>query len=43
MLASKWKSGGGPAEPDALKVGQVVGCKISNLDPAQKRFELELA
>jgi small subunit ribosomal protein S1 len=43
MLASKWKSGGGPAEPDALKVGQVVGCKISNLDPAQKRIELELA
>ena len=27
----------------ALKVGQVVSCKISNLDAAQKRIELELA
>jgi small subunit ribosomal protein S1 len=44
MLASKWKSGGGgAAASEALKVGQVVGCKISGLDPAQKRIELELA
>ena len=43
MLASKWKSGGGPAAAEALKVGQIVSCKISNLDPGQKRIELELA
>jgi small subunit ribosomal protein S1 len=43
MLASKWKSGGGSqAEPNALKVGQVISCKISSLDAAQKRIELEL-
>lgn len=44
MLANKWKSGGGGATAtEALKVGQVISCKISNLDAAQKRIELELA
>ncbi len=43
MLASKWKSGGAPAVAEGLKVGQIVSCKITNLDPAQKRIELELA
>ena len=43
MLASKWKSGGGAPVAEGLKVGQVISCKISNLDPSQKRIELELA
>ncbi len=43
MLASKWKSGGGPTAAEGLKVGQVVTCKISNLDASQKRIDLELA
>ncbi|HEV2202041.1 MAG TPA: S1 RNA-binding domain-containing protein [Bryobacteraceae bacterium] len=44
MLQSKWKSGGGMSStPDALKVGQLVDCKISGLDAGQKRVDLELA
>jgi small subunit ribosomal protein S1 len=43
MLANKWKSGGGPPAAEGLKVGQVISCKISNLDAAQKRIELELS
>lgn len=44
MLQSKWKSGGATSStPDALKVGQVVDCKIGGLDAGQKRVDLELA
>ena len=46
MLATKWKSGGGgggESPSSSLKVGQVVSCKISGLDPGQKRIDLELA
>jgi len=44
MLAQKWKTGGGTeASPDALSAGQVRSFRITSLDPAQKRIELELA
>jgi small subunit ribosomal protein S1 len=44
MLAQKWKTGGATeASPDALRAGQVRSFRITSLDPAQKRIELELA
>jgi small subunit ribosomal protein S1 len=44
MLASKWKTGGGAAEvPEGLRAGQVRSFRITGLDPAQKRVEVELA
>jgi len=44
MLASKWKTGGGPSPAaSTLKVGQVITCRISGLEAGQKRIELELA
>jgi small subunit ribosomal protein S1 len=44
MLAQKWKTGGGTeAGPDAPRAGQVRSFRITSLDPAQKRIELELA
>jgi small subunit ribosomal protein S1 len=43
MLSTKWKSGGGESPSSSLKVGQVIGCKISGLDAGQKRIDLELA
>ena len=49
MLAAKWKGGGqgdpgskGP-EKNAIKPGQIRTFKISNLDPQQKRIQLEVA
>jgi small subunit ribosomal protein S1 len=43
MLASKWKSGGGAeAASEAPKSGQIRDFKISSVDPASKRIELEL-
>lgn len=43
MLAQKWKTGGGAqASPDALRAGQVRSFRITSVDPAQKRIELEL-
>jgi small subunit ribosomal protein S1 len=44
MLAQKWKSG--PAvstAPSAVHEGEIRSFRITNLDPAQKRIELELA
>jgi small subunit ribosomal protein S1 len=44
MLAQKWKSG--PAvtsSPNAVREGEIRSFRITNLDPAQKRIELELA
>jgi small subunit ribosomal protein S1 len=44
MLQQKWKSGGGEAAvSDAPKAGQVRSFKVLNVDPAQKKIELELA
>jgi hypothetical protein len=44
MLAQKWKTGRGTeASPDALRASQVRSFRITSVDPAQKRIELELA
>jgi len=44
MLASKWKTGGGTAAaPEGLRAGQVRSFRVTGLDPAQKRVEVELA
>jgi small subunit ribosomal protein S1 len=46
MLAERWKSGGSAGEgpsPDVLKPGQVRQFKIVNLDPGQKRIDVEIA
>jgi small subunit ribosomal protein S1 len=43
MLAAKWKSGGaGEAAAEPLKAGQIRTFKISSVDPATKKIELEL-
>ena len=44
MLAAKWKGGGASAgKGEPLRAGQVRSFRISKLDPAQKRIDLELA
>ena len=45
MLAAKWKSGGGgtDAKDGGLRVGQVRQFRITGLDAANKRIDLELA
>ena len=44
MLATKWKSGpSAPTATDTVKSGQVRSFRITNVDAAQKRIELELA
>jgi small subunit ribosomal protein S1 len=44
MLAQKWKSGpSAPSGPSAVRAGEVRSFRITNLDAAQKRIELELA
>jgi small subunit ribosomal protein S1 len=45
MLQARWKSGASPtaAKPDASSAGQIRSFRISKLDPAAKRIELELA
>jgi small subunit ribosomal protein S1 len=45
MLQSRWKSGGSPitAKPDASSAGQIRSFRISKLEPATKKIELELA
>jgi small subunit ribosomal protein S1 len=44
MLSQKWKTGGGKAAgDDAPRAGQVRSFRITSVDPAQKRIELELA
>jgi hypothetical protein len=46
MLSAKWKQGGGSAstggKPPA-RAGEIRSFRISNLDPAKKLIELELA
>jgi small subunit ribosomal protein S1 len=45
MLQSRWKSGASPtaAKADASSAGQIRSFRISKLDPASKKIELELA
>jgi len=45
MLQSRWKSGASPiaAKPNASSAGQIRSFRISKLDPASKKIELELA
>ncbi len=45
MLSAKWKSGaaGASASREAVRAGQVRSFRITLLDPAQKRIEVELA
>ncbi len=44
MLAQKWKSGPSvSSSPSAVRAGEVRSFKITNLDAAQKRIDLELA
>jgi small subunit ribosomal protein S1 len=45
MLQQRWKSGASPiaAKPDASSTGQIRSFRISKLDPAAKKIELELA
>ena len=44
MLAQKWKSGPSvSSSASAVKAGEVRSFKITNLDAAQKRIDLELA
>jgi hypothetical protein len=44
MLSQRWKSGGAgdAAVAEAPRAGQVRSFKISSIDVAQKRIELEL-
>lgn len=46
MLTAKWKTGGGAgpstAGPEPLKPGQIRSFRITLLDPAQKKIEVEL-
>ena len=46
MLEAKWKGGGesgGGAKPERARAGQVRSFRISKLDAATKKIELELA
>jgi len=44
LLASKWKSGGGGGADDkGMKVGQIRKFRITSMDAASRRVELELA
>jgi len=46
MLSAKWKQGGGSGTPGAklaARAGEIRSFRISNLDPAKKLIELELA
>jgi small subunit ribosomal protein S1 len=46
MLSAKWKQGGGSASPGGkspARAGEIRSFRISNLDPAKKLIELELA
>jgi small subunit ribosomal protein S1 len=44
MLAARWKGAGSAASiPEPARAGQVRSFRITNLDPAAKKIELELA
>lgn len=43
MLSARWKTGSGAAAaPEPVSAGQIRSFRITNLDPATKRIELEL-
>ena len=43
MLNARWKEGtGGPAEKEQIRVGQILQFKITAMDLAQKRIDVEL-
>lgn len=43
MLNAKWKSGSAPVKPQELAAGQVRSFRITALNPAEKKIEVELA
>jgi small subunit ribosomal protein S1 len=45
MLEAKWKGGqgGGDAKAEPVRSGQIRSFRITRLDPAAKKIELELA
>jgi small subunit ribosomal protein S1 len=45
MLKARWKgdAGGGVSKPEAVRAGQIRNFRITKLDPAAKKIELELA
>jgi small subunit ribosomal protein S1 len=44
MLAAKWKGGAGATgKGEALRAGQIRSFRITRLDTAQKRIDVELA
>jgi small subunit ribosomal protein S1 len=45
MLQARWKSGAvaETAKPDEVRAGQVRSFRITKLDPAAKKIEVELA
>jgi small subunit ribosomal protein S1 len=46
MLSAKWKQGGSSAKsarPEAAKTGQIRSFRITKLDQANKKIEVELA
>ena len=44
MLQAKWKRGeGGGSKPEAARAGQVRSFKLTKLDAAAKKIEVELA
>jgi small subunit ribosomal protein S1 len=45
MLQARWKGGEGTAaaKPEAVRAGQVRSFRITTLDPAARKIELELA
>jgi small subunit ribosomal protein S1 len=45
MLNARWKGGAavGASTPEAVRAGQIRSFRITKLDPAAKRIELELA
>jgi small subunit ribosomal protein S1 len=43
MLSAKWKSGAAAGSREQIKAGQIRSFRITALDPAEKRIEIELA
>jgi small subunit ribosomal protein S1 len=44
MLSAKWKEGKASQQgPEPLRTGQIRSFRITSLDPAQKRIDVELA
>ena len=43
MLQARWKGGASNAKPEPVKAGQVRSFRITQLDPPNKKIEVELA